>query len=233
MQMAYGSLGGLGGRTSSYPMRVGTPTSQEVGYQQSWADWEADYLRRVASQGSAGADGGSFAGEDIQATRPVVVSPFDPSRPLAPTPENINSFGTIATRPTYQETGQGSASWGGPLVWPDDPNRPAAPTPDLTIGASTFRPHDFKQERLDAIERWAPQIRQQQAYDSMRGWGQENAVMGPGYQQAAFGQITGDPTGGMGASPMSGVNGTQSGVYSPSGGTAGVYGAPNRNTWGL
>jgi hypothetical protein len=89
---------------------------------------------------------------------------------------------------------------------------------------------NFEAEYQDALLRYQPILRQQQAYDSMRGWGQENAVMGPGYQQAGFGQITGDPTGGMGASPMSGINANQSGVYTPSGGSAGVYGAPKRPT---
>jgi hypothetical protein len=114
--------------------------------------------------------------------------------------------------------------------------RPAAPV-------SAYQPVDFSRidarkaeleaERGRLLPMYENQTRQQQAYDSMRGWGQENAVMGPNYQEANFGQISGDPNGGMGASPLSGVNGTQSGVYSAGGTTAGVYGAPRRSNWGL
>lgn len=236
--MTYGSLGGLGGRASSFPMRSGTaPTSQTVGYQQSWADWEADWQKRLA-------------GLPISPATPLQnqMYPYleDPSRPLAPTPENMWVFSgqsAPGTPQSYAETGQGSASWGGPLAWGGGADRPLVPTAEnihlfpQTEGTSPASIDEMRKnlmrEREVALETWQPQIRQQQAYDSMRGWGQENAVMGPNYQQANFGQITGDPTGGMGASPLSGVNGTQSGVYSAGGAQSGVYGAPRRSNWGL
>jgi hypothetical protein len=78
------------------------------------------------------------------------------------------------------------------------------------------------------------QIRQQQAFDMMNGWGQQNAVMGPEYTQAGFGQVTGEtniaaPAMGQAAFDLSGGNEGIStdwltGVYNPQQGqSVGVY----------
>lgn len=78
------------------------------------------------------------------------------------------------------------------------------------------------------------QARQQQAYDSMRGWGQTNGVMGSDYTSPTFGQINGDPGIGQGNNAAAGVNATANGVFSPAQGSVGVYGAPRRaSNWGL
>jgi hypothetical protein len=87
------------------------------------------------------------------------------------------------------------------------------------------------------------QIRQQQAYNKMIGFGQENAVMGRDYTNAGFGQISGqtNPYGaemGMGQAMLDGAvdgvsNDFMSGVYDPRTQQAsGVYRPPG-STGGL
>jgi hypothetical protein len=120
------------------------------------------------------------------------------------------------------------------------PGSPGSPgyTPDFTgLNAEKDRLQPMAQN----------QIRQQQSFDMMNGWGQENAVMGDDYTAAGFGQVSGEtnPYGadmGQAAFDLSGGNDGistdwLSGVYDPQQGqAAGVYRPQQNNAmggWGL
>jgi hypothetical protein len=131
-------------------------------------------------------------------------------------------------------------------------NRNVAQTFDV-VGASPGIPGytpDFtalnaEKDRLQPMAQ--NQIRQQQAYNMMDGFGQQNAVMGDDYTAAGFGQVSGEtnpfaPAMGQAAFDLSGGNDGistdwLSGVYDPQKGqAAGVYRPQQNNAmggWGL
>lgn len=233
--MAFGSLGGLGGRSMSFPTRPAAPTSEGVEYLPDYATWGADWNAR----------------------RKALETPPDPvgPRPAAPTADGgAGGWGVGVDPVQWAQANQHLYRAGTPIPemgWSfntgGDPNyHPTAPTASYGLNYTTsmggntgIAPYvpDFSAldaERVRMMPLFQNQTRQQQGYDSMRGWGQENAVMGADYTSPTFGQITGDPTGGQGASPLSGIGqGALNGVYNPGATSAGVYGSSRRSSWGL
>lgn len=244
--MAFG-LGGLGGRAMSFPTRPNyAPDSQVVDFipnQEAWtADWQARYDAEkakarapstITNTGVAGnlrpapvnpvpyGDGSAFFSDLRSVTppssgRPNIMPPGSAPAPVGPSAFDPQRYFSDLT--SLQPPG-GSR----PTVYNDyiDPGY----TPDFTA---------LNAEKASMMPVFENQNRQQQGYDSMRGWGQENAVMGPDYTNPNFGQISGDPINGQGASPLSGVGqGAMNGVYNPEGSYAGVFGNFRRSNWGL
>lgn len=229
----FGGLGGLGG--SSYPQRFGSPNSEQIKTpdeyqkeQQAWIDQMMGKASRVADRDLYREAGGSaysnFLGDygngkgvsEVNAkylglapidNRDAWVNAGSSMKVANPTGGNFNLSNWI--EPEFAAAQQRQAA------------DMAAIQKQIDERTATFN--------TDMAQRGENQTRQQQSYDSMNGWGQLNGVMGPNYTDPNFGQISGQAGGPLTAPTMpNGVDPSwTSGVFDPSGGLTGVYGANN------
>jgi hypothetical protein len=214
---------------ASYPVRTGAPNSNVVQNVDEWAnDWQGRWDSAQAQVRPAGVVGRTAAKSGTGSIAPGFAGPA---------PTNTGSFVTVQSSPYSGVASDGGArsvdfSGGGDVF-------SAGYAPDM-------RALMAERDQIDLTRQAG--ITNQQAYDSMRGWGQNNGVMAPNYGEAGFGQVNGvngDPyalqgdTQGLDMSWTDGIYSAQNpgaGVYSAQNAGAGVYSpaAPRSNRgWSL
>lgn len=224
MASYFGSLGGLG---ASFPMRNGTPNSQRVQSLDEitndiWAQYDADRKAQDTADDTLTA-----ALDDRWADIPNMTAMQQAKM--------RNGISTITSR----QASMGNAS-PAMMALSQDPNQLDNASKYMTAYGVELNREPYQQAENAATEAFNQrETRGQQAYDSMRGWGQENGVMGANYSAPGFGQVNGiagnpyavDTEAAKGAD-MSWTDG----AFNPQNGNAGVYSpaAPRKNTgWGL
>lgn len=198
----FGSLGGLGG--ASFPMRYGEPVSKPVQSDEEFNNgWTStlDWLKSQAQQAQAD---WTRANGYLTAASDAGMSSEEAARRL-PAFMGVGGLGTDATLGANLQNSAGSL-WG-----------------QYSDMAARYP--------IEQQQRSENQIRQQQAYGSMTGWDQLNGVMGPGYTNPNFGQISGQVMQAANQQNMApttpGVDASwTSGVFDQGGGLTGVYGGP-------
>lgn len=224
----FGGLGGLGG--SSYPTRTAAPNSQTLSYLPYADEWRDNWQDAYEHWRTIG-----------PSTNTRMVELLPGAADYKPGSAGGSALAEIAAAnggklPTmYTSTAPTEAS-----------HKVAVTTPDLRYlqaPAMLAYLEDKKRQMMPLME---AQTTNQQAFDSMNGWGQQNAVIGPDYTRPNFGTINGDfgqtlmgepmlqqdrPgfTGGNFADPealagMSDPWSWTSGVFNPQDGVTGVYG---------
>lgn len=255
---------GFGGLGASYPRRYGDPTSKEVGWlpnAQEWQqNWDHEYAATLARMdpNSLAQTGPSLESEIARVTNDFVAkdsaqrglnvwdtgkltgfigsalsAPDDAAfRMVSNYDSDIYGLGSAAN---HAKNLLGAEAFNYLSTY--DPTGGAGDGFDfINSGSPEERLKQLEQEKAQMTPLLQNQTSLQQAYNSMLGNGQKNAVMGQGYAAPAFGQVNGQisnpfetPKQPNGAGPNMGWT---SGVYNPSG----SVGGPNPNTqqrWGL
>lgn len=196
--MFNGSLGGLGGRESSFPQRFGAPVSNQVQSLEEMQKpiWD-EYNAAVAARQNAANDFWE-QNQSVLDARTAGVPGMTPElqRQLDSTLKSAGS------------------RLGGEWLFAHSPDSGVAEEYNALQAPIDVQSY---QDRADAIAQpfLENQTRNQQAYDSMRNNGQINALIGPDYSNANFGSISG-----QGAAQLPEIDGVNmdwaSGVYNPS-----------------
>jgi hypothetical protein len=211
--MNFGGLGGLGGRSPSFPVRFGAPVSNSV---QSLEELQKPIWDEYQNAVNARTQSSNDFWTKYQGTLDARTDFAGPNQS-----QLDRTFKVAASR------GPG-AEW----VFAHDPNAEAianeyndAHAP-VDMAAYTQRAQAIAQPYLEN------QTRNQQAYDSMTNNGQVNALIGPDYSNANFGSISG-----QGAAQLPQIDGVNmdwaQGVYNPSqaNGMFGNTGRTNKQGW--
>lgn len=170
----FGGLGGLGGYGRTFPMRYGAPVSDRVASDQ---EWHQDWQRKIAAiPATAGMTGGEMVTLD-----------------LVPGARGYNAG--LAAR-YYKQMGDIEGTAYDPLMKAASKGASHKITGVQWLDGATPAENPAYAQALqdyasDTQQRRENQLRQQQAYDSMRGWNQQNAVIGPDYTNPNFGQVSG------------------------------------------
>lgn len=214
---AWGGLGGLGGM----------PNSKVVQNVDTWGnDWQKRRDALAATARPAGwtdrllqVSGPSNAGAYVGAMQAGANTRWNGGG-ATPRPEDAYTpklgWGTLASEDGTDKAIQNSQfAWG--RMW-----SPGS-APDFT---------ELNREKALIDQTREAGIRNQQAYQSMTGWGQQNGVIGPDYSNPNFGTVSGQ--GAPQINVPAGIDmGWASGMYDPNfNGVFGSNGQP-RNRWGF
>lgn len=209
--MFNGGLGGLGGRSSSFPQRFGAPQSERVGSLHEiensiWAPYHA-----AVAQSQDATDNFWTNHTDTLADR---------FKDYNMTPTQL-----AQVMEGYKSVARGPGTAGAEFIFGHAPGVAgslisAQALPDMA-------PYREKAEAARAQYN-ETQTRNQQAYDSMRNNGQINALIGPDYSDANFGSVSG-----QGATQLPQIDGVNmdwvQGVYDPSQ-ASGLFGNTGKAT---
>lgn len=184
-----GGLGGLGGYAT--PSRVGTPDATAVQTDQellnSFNQWKAGLEAAIPKRNDSILSVANTASNQFSKQYGQYAD-----NPLAPQ----NTYDTFLDLATRYRTGQGTSGFTGPKegntawvsgLFAERDREDAARTAAINSRIATAEPA-FQAQQAD---RATNVVRQQQAYGNMLGNGQVGGVMGAGFTDPNFGQVTG------------------------------------------
>lgn len=234
----FGSLGGLGGTGGlSYNSRMGMPNSQNIqtldeAHKEIWDEYERQ--REAERRASASLND----------------SVYDR---YADVPNMTDAQKQAAYQALSRTAKSGAANGNAAAVGYGFADNPVGDVHTYQYGKAwedrAVQDQSFQQRADAATADFTERgLRQQQNYDSMSGWNQQNGMIGPEYTDPNFGQVSGlarqampnvpgvgmDWTKGLSGTNGNGANGNWAGTFGAPQGQTGVYGAPmQQRRWGL